>query len=104
MAESSTITREDEPALAPGERLAWLYSDGSLGVPDEGRSMAFMREQALDDDRRETVLSQFTRVVRIRLDVLETIEVPSLSLAAAEGVCPTCGHQHAALATGGARG
>ena len=90
------------PIVIPaGERLALLYSEGSLGIALPGAAVATLREDAILSDRNEADPAHFTQVVRVRLEVIEVVETPSAVAAAAHGgACAACGRVHS---TGGGR-
>lgn len=88
-------------AIPAGERLALLYSDGSLGIGMPGAPAESFRDEAIFSDKNETDPANFTQIVRVRLEVIEVVETPSAVAAAGRGgICAACGRPHP---TGGGR-
>jgi len=79
------------------ERLGLLFSDGSMGIGSEHTKIEAHREDALLADKHETHPDHFTKVVRVRVEVVEVVEIPTAGKlpAKTKGPCPTCGHVHA---------
>ncbi|MBF0374798.1 MAG: hypothetical protein HQL39_15440 [Alphaproteobacteria bacterium] len=79
-------------------RVALAYSDGSYNVMADGWTVEAARSEALDTDARERDPSQFTRVVRVTVTVVEDLGAP---MRAAEE-CPSCGRPPAGTVNQGA--
>lgn len=73
------------------ERLAVLYSDGSISVLADWADEADGRGTCLSDDKGETDPTKFAKLIRVSVEVLQTLEVPSMVKRAEEVTCPTCG-------------
>lgn len=73
------------------ERLALLYSDGSLGIFTAGRTLDSAREDALLADDKENDPEHFTKVVKVEFRITEVVETPKQPKAACAAACPTCG-------------
>ena len=74
-------------------RLALIYSDGSLGLLTEGRSLDHAFKEAKDSNFNEHNPANFTRVGLVSFEVLEIVTDPD---AKGQATCPTCGAVHAA--------
>lgn len=74
----------------PEERLALLYSDGSLGILSAGQPIEKAREEVQWVDDKEKNPEQFTKIVRVSFTVMEVLETPKLGQDSSS-VCPTCG-------------
>ena len=70
------------------ERIALLYSDGSIGIMPPATSIEKAREEAKDADHNETDPAYFTKVATIEINIVEVLDVPR-----SEAVknCPVCG-------------
>lgn len=70
-------------------RLALLYSDGSMGILSDGATEKSAREDAMFADANETDPAKMTKVVRVRLEITETLVEPKAPRRR-EGVCACC--------------
>lgn len=68
------------------ERLAIVYSDGSIGIHREQERLSKVAEQCADDNKRQTDPQLLARVAKVRVEIVDFIEV-----ARKEKCCPTCG-------------
>lgn len=77
------------------ERLALLYSDGSMGVLGEGATIEQARKERefVDKGARRADL---TKIGRITIDVITVVDDPAAPAPASAAACPTCGRPHAA--------
>lgn len=64
------------------ERDALLFSDGSLTVFAEGRPMHLIKEEREDSDRNAPV-HEWTKIVRVKFEVVEVISDPSEAVSTA---------------------
>jgi len=74
-------------------RLALIYSDGSLGLLTEDRSLDHAFKEAKESDFNEHNPANFTKVARVAFEVLEIVTDPD---AKGPATCSTCGALHAA--------
>jgi hypothetical protein len=78
------------------ERFALLYSDGSIGILNDAKSLDDALEEAKIADANEDEINHLTKVARVRVDVVEIVFDPTISAAHARtsqgrGKCKTCG-------------
>jgi len=74
-----------------GERLALLYSDGSLNVLDPEATLEEALAERAEADRNEDDRNLQTKVVRVTITIGETVFDPVTRPAARQVACPCCG-------------
>lgn len=73
------------------ERLALIYSDGSMGVLKDGKTIEAAREEREFADAHQKDPMKLTKIALVRI---EPVEFYPHSTVVAE-TCPTCGRTHA---------
>lgn len=59
------------------DRLALAFSDGSMTVLPPQADIGWARREALSCDQNQDQPDKFTRIARVRVELVETIETPS---------------------------
>lgn len=74
------------------ERLAIIFSDGSVVIGTEKETLAQIQKQCAGDNKNETRPGKLARVARVRIEIIEFVadEQP-----AHNQTCPTCGRERA---------
>lgn len=91
----SGIPEPVKPAPAPtADRIALLYSDGSISVLKPGTEMEAAERQRRDDDRNETNLANLTRIAVVEVKVIRQVVVAKKIMDKLDDTCPTCGAPH----------
>lgn len=77
------------------ERLALHYSDNTFGVLREGATLEDAQKERCFCDENETRPERLTRIVRVSVEIVETLFDPWSAPAEAEERCPQCDRKRA---------